>query len=65
MNNASRTIALKFHFVREEIASKRITLTSIASQDQLGDLLTKQMAAAQFQLLRDRAMGYLPWNVAA
>ena len=63
MNNASRTIALKFHFVREEIVSKRIELTSVASQDQLGDLLTKQMAAPQFQLLRDRAMGHLKWNV--
>ena len=63
MNNASRTIALKFNFVREEITSKRIVLSSVASQDQLGDLLTKQMAAPQFQLLRDRTMGYLKWNM--
>ena len=65
MNNASRTIALKFHFVREEIDSKRIILISVTSHDQLGDLLTKQMAAPQFQFLRNRVMGYLKWETLA
>jgi hypothetical protein len=63
MNNATRTIALKFHFVREEIKSKRIQLKPVASQDQIGDLLTKALPAPSFIKLRDQALGVSAWNI--
>jgi hypothetical protein len=61
MNSATRTIALKFHFVREEILSKRIELVSVPSQEQMGDILTKALAPPQFRNLRDKIMGRVSW----
>ena len=61
MNNASRTIALKFHFIREEIVSKRIELKSVMSQEQMADVLTKPLASPSFLRLRDQILGLAPW----
>ena len=57
LNSANRTIALKFHFVREEILSKRITLSPVCSQDQLGDILTKALPPQTFMRFRDLILG--------
>jgi hypothetical protein len=61
LNNATRTIALKFHYIRGEITSKRIQLLPISSQDQMGDLLTKGLHAPNFSRLRDQVLGLKPW----
>jgi hypothetical protein len=57
LNNANRTIALKFHHVREEITEGRIKLLNISSQDQLADALTKSLQPGRLVQLRDRIMG--------
>jgi hypothetical protein len=57
LNNATRTIALKFHHVREEIVTGRIKLMSIPSQEQLADGLTKALGPGQFKLLMDKIFG--------
>jgi hypothetical protein len=62
LNNATRTIALKFHYIRGEITSKRIQLISVPSQDQMGDLLTKALHAPAFNRLRDQVLGLTPWK---
>jgi hypothetical protein len=62
MNKATRTIALKFHYIREEIEAKRICLTPVASQDQLGDLLTKSLGSVSFSKLRNLVMGTTQWD---
>jgi hypothetical protein len=62
LNHASRTIALKFHFIKEEISAKRIILSPIPSQEQLGDLLTKALPAPAFNKLRDLTMGMQKWT---
>jgi hypothetical protein len=62
MNKATRTIALKFHYIREEIEAKRISLTSVNSQDQLADLLTKSLGTASFSKLRSLVMGTTQWD---
>ena len=60
LSSATRTIALKFCFVREEIENKRIMLVSIPLQDQLADMLTKPLAKPNFVRLREIALGYQP-----
>jgi hypothetical protein len=62
MNDATRTIALKFHYVREEIKSKRISLVSVSSANQMGDFLTKALHQPRFIQLRDQICGTKAWN---
>ena len=57
LNNANRTIALKFHHVREEITKQRVLLVPISSQDQLGDILTKSLSPSSLERLRIRIFG--------
>jgi len=57
LNNANRTIALKFHHVREELIHGRIKLLSISSQEQIADGLTKALPPGQFLQHRARILG--------
>jgi hypothetical protein len=57
LNSANRTIALKFHFVREEMQAKRVFLSHVTSQDQLADILTKALPTQTFKNIRDLILG--------
>ncbi|KAJ4769263.1 hypothetical protein LUZ62_053520 [Rhynchospora pubera] len=50
----TKHIELDFHFVREKIQNKRLLVKFICSDDQLGDIFTKSLPKARFQLLRDK-----------
>ena len=63
MNDATRTIALKFHYVREEIKCKRISLVSVSSANQMGDFLTKALHQPRFIHLRDQICGIKAWDI--
>jgi hypothetical protein len=47
-------IELDYHFVREKLSAKQITVYFICSADQLADALTKSLAKARFHMLRDK-----------
>ena len=55
----SKHIDVKYHFVRERIASGEIILEYVASADQLADILTKPMDFQKFSQLRERILGSL------
>lgn len=57
LNSTNRTIAIKFHQVRNEIENRRIQLKHIPSQEQLADALTKSLQPAQHAILRGRMLG--------
>jgi hypothetical protein len=48
----TKHIELDFYFVREQLATKKISVYFICSADQLGDLFTKSLAKSRYQLLR-------------
>jgi Reverse transcriptase (RNA-dependent DNA polymerase) len=48
----TKHIELDFHFVREQLAVKKISVHFICSADQMGDLFTKSLAKSRYQLLR-------------
>jgi hypothetical protein len=50
----TKHIELDFHFVREQLQSKHITVHFVCSADQLADALTKCLPKARFLLLRDK-----------
>lgn len=47
-------IEVDFHFVREQVTSRRLRVGIVSSKDQLADLLTKPLPKLQFLLLRDK-----------
>jgi hypothetical protein len=54
----TKYIELDFHFVREQLQSKHITVHFVCSADQLADALTKSLPKARFSLLRDKLTVY-------
>jgi hypothetical protein len=53
----SKHIDVKYHFVRERVASGEIVLEYVKSADQLADILTKPMDFQKFSQLRERILG--------
>ena len=47
-------IEIDFHFVREQVAARRLRICIISSHDQTADLLTKALPKQRFQLLRSK-----------
>jgi len=54
LNHSSmRHIALKFHFLREEIAEGRLSLQRVPSSNNIADIFTKALAGPIFRKFRD------------
>jgi hypothetical protein len=54
LNHSSmRQIALKFHFLREEIAERRLSLQRVPSSNNIADIFTKALAGSTFRKFRD------------
>ncbi|KAJ1699274.1 hypothetical protein LUZ63_007786 [Rhynchospora breviuscula] len=50
----TKHIELDYHFVREQLAAKHLTVHFICSADQVADVLTKSLAKQRFSFLRDK-----------
>jgi hypothetical protein len=57
MDNRIRSIDIKYHYVKDEVASKRIQLMTIASEFNIADIFTKPLGRIRFQRLRDDILG--------
>ena len=53
----TRHINIKYHTIRENVASKQVRIVHIESKRNVADHLTKPLAKAAFQALRDIALG--------
>jgi hypothetical protein len=58
MRPRTKHINVKYHHFREAVAAKRVTILHVPSEDQLGDLLTKNLPRDLFAKLRKRIMGW-------
>ena len=57
MTPRSKHYAIKYHWFREKLEPRGITLTKIASEDQLGDIFTKGLSRVVFERSRKQLMG--------
>jgi KUP system potassium uptake protein len=55
----TKYIDIRYHFIREAIQERNISLEYCPTEDMLADLLTKPIPKARFKKLRDEmGMGY-------
>uniref|UniRef100_A0AAV1TL57 Copia protein n=1 Tax=Peronospora matthiolae TaxID=2874970 RepID=A0AAV1TL57_9STRA len=50
----TKHIDIRYHFVREKVESGEVVLEYCPTQDMLVDMMTKPIAAVQFENIRDR-----------
>uniref|UniRef100_A0AAV1UZ49 Copia protein n=1 Tax=Peronospora matthiolae TaxID=2874970 RepID=A0AAV1UZ49_9STRA len=50
----TKHIDIRYHFVREKVESGEVVLEYCPTQDMLADMMTKPIAAVQFENIRDR-----------
>ena len=58
MTPRSKHYAVKYHWFRELLQPKKITLVKISTADQLGDIFTKGLGRIVFERLRKKLMGW-------
>ena len=58
MTPRSKHYAVKYHWFREHLIPRKITLVKIATNEQLGDIFTKGLNRIAFQRLRKMLMGW-------
>ena len=54
MHSKTKHIPIKYHFVREQVLGKIITLDYIAMKDQVVDIFTKNLPKEAFENLRQK-----------
>ena len=54
----TKHIDIRYHFIRERVASKEVELKYVATEDQLADLLTKGLPKPRVIALREPILGY-------
>lgn len=54
----TKHIDIRYHFIRERVASKEIELKYVPTKHQLADLLTKGLAKPRVVVLRNSILGY-------
>lgn len=58
-HQCTKRIDLRYHFVRQHLAEKKITLQYVQSESNVADLLTKSVSVDTLRRLRP-AMGVVP-----
>ena len=52
-HNRTKHIDVSFHFTRERVSSKEVTVVHCPTSDMIADVMTKALGRVQFQKLRD------------
>ena len=58
MTPRSKHYAIKYHWFREQIGPRNITLVKVDTKNQLGDIFTKGLGTVPFCYLRSKLMGW-------
>ena len=52
LNDRTKHIDIKHHFIREKVQDKELTIEQVPSTENVADILTKPLARAPFEKLR-------------
>ena len=53
----NKHVALKYFFIRDEVAGKKVKIAYISTKDNVADILTKTTARTIFRFLKPKLMG--------
>lgn len=54
MHSNTKHISIKFHFLREQVATSVVRLEYVATKDQVEDILSKPLGRESFEYLRQQ-----------
>ena len=54
LHSKTKHIPIKYHFLREQVAQKKVKLEYVPTKEQKTDIFTKPLAREPFEYLRDR-----------
>lgn len=57
MDNRIKSIDIKYHYIKDEVASKHVNLQSVSTDDNIADVFTKPLGRIKFFRCRERIMG--------
>jgi len=57
MDNRIKSIDIKYHYIKDEVAAKRIKLQGVPSEFNIADIFTKPLGRVRFRRLREPILG--------
>jgi len=57
MDNRIKSIDIKYHYIKDEVARKNVQLQYVATDANLADVFTKPLGNLKFSRIRDRILG--------
>ena len=57
MDNRIKSIDIKYHYIKDEVASKHIRLQLVSSESNIADIFTKPLSSVKFHRLKDQLFG--------
>ena len=59
MDNRIKSIDIKYHYIKDEVASKRVQLQHVASEYNVADIFTKPLNSVKFHNFKNQILGEL------
>ena len=57
MDNRIKSIDIKYHYIKDEVASKHVQLQHVASEYNVADIFTKPLNATKFHTFKNQVLG--------
>jgi hypothetical protein len=57
MDNRIKSIDIKYHYIKDEVANKHVTIESVSTDNNIADIFTKPLGSGKFNLFRNSILG--------
>ena len=61
LHSKTKNIPIKYHFLREKVVNKVVSLEYVALDEQIADIFTKPLPGEKFEYIKEK-MGIVPFE---